>query len=66
MTTSVHTTVVAPNVHRARVSVQDKQADGTWVEAHGHAVELGETKFVSNYITNTRRIVIEEVPLNSA
>jgi hypothetical protein len=63
MTTKVVTTVVCPNVHRARISTQDKQADGTWVEAYGTFVEIGQTVLHDGYITDTRRIVIEEVPL---
>lgn len=63
MTTRVLSIVITPNVHRARISTQDKQADGTWVEAHGQAVEIGQTVNTEGYITDTRRIVIEEVPL---
>lgn len=63
MTTKVVTTVACPNVHRARVSVQDKQPDGSWVEAHGQDVEIGKTVLHDGYITDTRRIVVEEVPL---
>lgn len=63
MTTRVISIVITPNVHRARISTQDKQKDGTWVEADGRAVEIGQTVNVEGYITDTRRIVIEEVPL---
>jgi hypothetical protein len=63
MTTRVATTVVCPNVPRARISTEDKQADGTWKEAHGQDVEIGQTIFADGYITDTRRIVISEIPL---
>jgi hypothetical protein len=62
MTTRVVSVVVTPNVHRARISTQDKKPDGTWTEAHGQDVELGQTVIADGYITDTRRIVIEEVP----
>lgn len=63
MTTRVISIVVTPNVHRARISTQDKNSDGTWHEVGGQAVEIGQTISHEGYITDTRRIVIEEVPL---
>lgn len=65
MTTKVATTVVCTNVHRAMISVHDKQPDGTWLKNPGVMVEIGQTVFHDGYITDTRRIVIEEVPLKS-
>jgi hypothetical protein len=62
MTTRVLSVVVTPNVHKARVSTQDKKPDGTWVETESRNVELGQTVIHDSYITDTRRIVIEEVP----
>ena len=64
MTTRVLSVVITPNVHRARISTQDKQPDGSWKEAHGQDVEIGQTVVQHDgYITDTRRIVIEEIPL---
>lgn len=62
MTTKVISTVICPNVHRARISVQDKQPDGSWREADSRMVELGQTVCHEGYITDTRRVVIEEAP----
>lgn len=62
MTTKVITTVICPNVHRAKVTVQDKHADGFWHDADSRMVELGQTVCHEGYITDTRRVVIEEVP----
>lgn len=67
MTTRVVSTVITPNVHRARISVQDKNmATGEWLTASEKIVELGETYLHDTYITDTRRIVIEEVPMPAA
>ncbi len=66
MTTRVVSIVITPNVHRARISTQDKQPDGTWAEAHGQDIEIGQTVVNEGYITDTRRIVVEEVPLKPA
>jgi hypothetical protein len=52
-------------VHRARISTQDKQPDGSWAEAHGQDVEIAQSVLHDSYITDTRRIVIEEIPLRA-
>lgn len=65
MTTKVVSTVVCPNVHRACIVTQDKR-DGAWIDVIRQDVEIGQTVLVDTYITDTRRIVIEEVPLIAA
>lgn len=62
MTTRVLSVVITPNVHCARVTTQDKHNDG-WVEAEHRDVEIGQTCVHDGYITDTRRILIEEIPL---
>jgi hypothetical protein len=61
MTTQVHVGVHCPNVHKAQIRVEDKR-DGEWVVAQEVDVALGADKSFLSYITDTRRIVIEEVP----
>lgn len=64
MTTRVLSVVITPNVHRACVSTHSKQSDGSWLKDDGAAiVEIGVTYVHDSYITDTRRIVIEEIPL---
>ena len=64
MTTSVNIGVRCPNVHKAAVIVQHL-IDGAWVEQNRMPVEIGTDKVLTDYVTDTRRIVIEETPENS-
>jgi hypothetical protein len=59
MTTTVHIGVHCPNVHRARIVVQDKR-DGEWVDTETKFVDLGTDKVFSGDLTDTRRVVVEE------
>lgn len=68
MTTRVVSVVVTPNVHKARITTQDKtfvegEWKGDWHEVQSQDVPIGQTVVREDYITDSRRIVIEEVPV---
>jgi len=47
--------------YRVRVIVQDRANDGTWLDVHVHRLDHS-TAMVSEYLTSTRRFIVEEVP----
>jgi len=63
MTTTVNIGVKCPNVHKAQVRVEHKDAHGNWVSVESYDVIIGMDFVHTNYLTDIRRVVIEEVPV---
>lgn len=61
MTTNIVLVVPKQNHRKVKVTLQDKQPDGTWVDnLHPVMAVIGHGNNESTYLTDTRRLVLEE------
>lgn len=61
MTTNVTIVVPKPNHKRVKVVILDKTPEGTWLEVGSMATIAEHGTNVGQYLTDSRRIMLEEV-----